>query len=183
MFVHMENIEIWKDIPGWEGLYEVSSLGRIKSIKKKIILKPFISNRGYYRIRLHKDKKGKNHSLHRIVAQVFPEICGEWFEGCVINHKDCNTLNNMASNLEVCTAAYNNSYLDHNQKISESKKGKPIKPNRPKIVGQYTLDGKLIATYPSARQTGKQTKINYSHIIQCCNGNQKTCGGFIWKYI
>lgn len=99
--------EIWRTVKDYEGLYEVSNLGRVKSMPMKRkdgrILGKNIkgNNRVYYG--LSKDGVLKTHTAYELVAKAFPEICGEWFEGCHIHHKDFNTLNNSADNLQVMT--------------------------------------------------------------------------------
>lgn len=106
--------EIWKDIEGYEGLYQVSNLGNIKSLRKRIdkgkchryfdekILKPIETNRGYLRVKLCKDRKIKKIRVHRLVAEAFikrPEL--------EVNHIDGNKKNNKAENLEWVTQREN----------------------------------------------------------------------------
>ena len=113
--------EIWKDIPGYEGLYQISNLGNVKSLPRKvnkrkceeIIKVPTISNKGYYRISLCKNGKIKYYAIHRLVAEAF--ISNHNNLPCV-NHKDCNKQNNNVDNLEWCTYSYNNMYKNHNLK-------------------------------------------------------------------
>lgn len=95
--------EIWRPVFEYEKLYEVSNYGRIKNSVTGKILKPIERPNGYYQVSLCKDGKPKSHKVHRTVARAFPEICGEWFEGCDVNHKDENKKNNCALNLEVCS--------------------------------------------------------------------------------
>lgn len=113
--------EIWKDIEGYEGLYQISNLGRIKSLKRmmknrkceEIIKSPSKSEKGYLRIALCKNGKIKYVSVHRLVANAFiPNLQNK---PCV-NHKDCDTSNNNVNNLEWCTYKENNSYLNHHLK-------------------------------------------------------------------
>lgn len=114
--------EIWKDIPEYEGLYQVSNLGRIKSLprknNKRIINKEIIKvftklPNGYLKVGLSKNGKTKYYFVHRLVAEVFiPNLENK---PCV-NHKDCNRKNNDVSNLEWVTHKENNSYKDHHLK-------------------------------------------------------------------
>jgi hypothetical protein len=104
----MTKEEIWKDIPDYEGLYQVSNLGDIRSLKRKkaINLLPSIGTDGYYRLNLHKNG-GKTSSIHRIVAQAFipnPDNKPQ------VNHKDGNKLNNHFDNLEWCTPKENTNH-------------------------------------------------------------------------
>ncbi len=95
--------EIWKDIKGYEGLYLVSSLGNVKSIKRDVILKPQIGTWGYRHVRLSKTN-GKTIKTHRLVAETFiPMVNGK----NQVNHKDGNKLNNNVKNLEWCDCQEN----------------------------------------------------------------------------
>lgn len=105
--------EVWKDIEGYEGLYQVSNLGRVKNVNKNIIKKSTELSRGYLRIGLNKHGKTKKFYPHRLVAQAF--IPNPKNKPCV-NHKDCNPKNNCVDNLEWCTHKYNNSYKNHHLK-------------------------------------------------------------------
>ena len=122
-------LQYWKSIEGYDR-YEVSISGEIRSKEyrhsgKPHLLKPFKMHRNrdnYLAVNLWKDgKQGKPIPVHRIVALAFPEFCGEWFDGAVINHKDENPENNSAFNLETCTVAYNNSYGTARQREWETK--------------------------------------------------------------
>ena len=113
--------EIWKDITGYEGLYQISNLGRLKSLKRKcnkrlckeIIKKPSLAN-GYQRIALCKNGQINYYSIHRLVATAF--IPNPKKLPCV-NHKDTNRANNRVDNLEWCTYKENNNYGNHYKKI------------------------------------------------------------------
>lgn len=180
----MENEE-WKKIPDWD--YEVSDQGRVRSLnyRKKEgnvhILKPIASKTcNYYKVGLHKDKIYKQILIHRTVAQAFPEICGEWFEGCVINHLNRNTYDNRAENLRVCTQ-YENIHWDG--AFEKMKKSLTNHPDLSCPVAQYTLDGKLIAEHLSMKEAERQTGVCTPNIYRCCIGERKTAGGYIWRYI
>jgi len=95
--------EIYKDIKGHEGRYQVSNYGNVKSYYKngKILkMKPFSDSQGYKRVEL----KDKGHMVHRLVASAF---LGDIPEGHEVNHLDCNTGNNNLDNLEICTPSEN----------------------------------------------------------------------------
>lgn len=109
------NEEIWKDVVGYEGLYQVSNLGNVKRLRfingkynfeKVTICKQQMRGR-YLTTRLCKNGTIKRYSIHRLVAQAFPEICGKWFENCEVDHLDTITTNNIATNLKVCTRKEN----------------------------------------------------------------------------
>lgn len=117
--------EEWRDIPGFEGRYQASSFGRIKSLKWEAhpgiekILGQWNVN-GYRSVHIHKNGKRINYFVHRLIAISFPEICGEYFEGATVNHLDETPSNNFAFNLRWCTQAENNLYGNHIQKIQEA---------------------------------------------------------------
>ena len=98
--------EIWKDIPGYEGLYQASNLGRIKKIwkTKESIMKPALQKEGYLRLGLFKNGKRKSYQLHRLIALCFVE---NKENKKYVNHKDGNKQNNNADNLEWVTASEN----------------------------------------------------------------------------
>ena len=110
--------EIWRDIKGYEGLYQISNLGNVKSLNynktgQERLMVPQVGHDGYRRVALFNKQKGiknKKYFVHRLVVWAFPEICGEWFEGAVVNHKNEITSDNRAENLEVCDQSYNNTY-------------------------------------------------------------------------
>lgn len=100
-------VEIWKDIEGFDGVYSVSSMGRVISRHSgtEVFLKLDSLARRYVIIGLTKNRKSKTYKLHRVVAMAFHK--DSWFEGAVVNHKDANPLNNRADNLEWCTTSQN----------------------------------------------------------------------------
>ena len=103
--------EIWKDVPGYEGSYQVSNLGRVKSLKlnKEKILKPGLDRNGYLQVNLCCERKFKAIRVHQLVAMAFlnHEPCG--YNGLIVDHKDNDKLNNRLSNLQLISARYNTS--------------------------------------------------------------------------
>ena len=175
--------EIWKDIKGYEGIYQVSNLGRIKSLKRKVshkrlgafnvperILVSVDKGLGYMIVGLFKDNKQKMMRVHRLVAQAFIPNPKNYN---LINHKDENPSNNHVDNLEWCDYKYNNNYGNHNKRLSESQ-------SIP--VAQYTVKGEFVAKYSGASEAAKKLGIEKVCIRNCCRGEQLTSGGFIWKY-
>ena len=125
--------EIWKDIEGYEGLYQVSNLGNVKSLKAKRNLYYSNSNNGYLRVGLFKGTR-KMFAIHRLVAKAFlpnPQ------HKKVVNHKDFDVKNNAVSNLEWCTFKENNNYGYHQIKkyisLVENKITKDF-PNEKNII-------------------------------------------------
>lgn len=165
-------IEIWKPVVGYEGLYEVSNWGRVKSLKfgKELILKPCTNNCGYLHVVLSKNNKQKNFYVHRLVAQAF--LPNPHNYPCV-NHKDENPLNNNVENLEWCTYEYNNNFGTINERFALKKK---------KIVLQFTLEGKFIKEWPSAIDAEREGGFSSECIYNVCKGKQKTHYNFIWRY-
>ena len=189
--------EIWRDIKGYEGLYQVSSLGRIKSLpryeighngkkhsniffRKGGMLKPNDRGNGYLHFVLSKNGKQKTFYIHRLVGMAFQDICGEWFDGAVINHKDENPLNNAASNLEWCSRSYNTKYGNSMNKMLSSRNKNQMCSE--KQVIQLTLDGEFVAEYKSIAEAGRQNGINIGNIGSVCRGERKSSGGFLWQY-
>lgn len=179
--------EYWKPVVGYEGLYMVSNWGRVKSLDRWVksrngsvrfykgrILKPITGSNGYLFVNLCKDGKVKVFTVHRLVAEAF--LPNPHNYPCV-NHKDENKQNNNVSNLEWCTAQYNNTYGTRNERAAE----KTTNGKLSKTVLQYTLDGELIREWPSTMECERNGYQN-TGISQCCLGKQKTHKGFIWRY-
>lgn len=186
----MENIEIWKDIPDFEGYYQASNLGRIRSVericdscynskqkRKSKILKPVNMGNGYYRVHLSKNGKYRYWLIHRLVAITFiPNPNNLPF----INHKDENPANNSVWNLEWCDYSYNNSYGTKVVRCNDTRIKNNL-PNKPKITYQFDLNGNLLATYPSTAEAARQLKCRQSAISSACLRNGKT-NGYKWSY-
>lgn len=164
--------EKWKDIKNYEGLYQISNLGRVKKINKSniIICKPSIDTSGYKQIVLTKNKKRKSYKIHRLIAQAFIPNPNNLPQ---INHKDENKLNNDVSNLEWCTLQYNCNYGSRNYRCTR---------HRQHRVQQYNKQNNLVREYLSLKEAEKITKIKYQQISRCCRNKQKSAGGYIWKY-
>ena len=169
--------EYWKPVVGYEGLYMVSNWGRVKSIKfgKERILKPGTNNYGYLLVMLCKDGKIKGFTVHRLVAEAF--LPNPHNYPCV-NHKDENKQNNNVSNLEWCSAQYNNTYGTRIERVAEkTTNGKCSKP-----VLQYTLNGEFVREWESTAECGRNG-FNQGNVVTCCQGKLKKYKGFIWRYL
>ena len=168
--------EIWKDVKGYEGLYQVSNIGRIKSLPRKtnnqynngLIRKLVIRNNGYYFINLYKNNKSKLFTVHRLVAIAF--LCNPNNLPCV-NHIDGNKLNNNVNNLEWCT------YHENEIHAFLKKLKKPIY----KKVNQYDMEGNFIKTWNSIKEA--QLFYKTTHIGECCRGVRNQTKNYIWKYV
>ena len=181
--------EIWKDIKDYENLYQISNLGRVKSLERKVknkngykvikekILKNYIHNTGYYAVNLRKQCKIDIRLIHRLVAEYFidnPKMYP------IVNHKDGNKLNNNIKNLEWCTYKHNineayrlglNKYT-HNQNFK----------NKSKKVLQYDRENNFIKEYNSLREASKITGVCYNSISLNCLGKQNYAGDYIWRF-
>lgn len=163
--------EIWKDIPDYEGLYQVSNLGRVKSLPRKhckgYILKQRDNGYGYLTVGLHTINTYKQIKVHRLVAKAFIENKNN--DNCV-NHIDGNKHNNTVQNLEWCDRNYN---MKHAYRIGLLK-------TQPVI--QFDKCGNVIKIWKGAKYACNELHIPDSNINKCCKGERKTAGGFIWKY-
>lgn len=168
--------EIWKDIKGYEGLYQASNLGNIKS--KNRILKQIKRKDGYYFVNLSKNSKVKPTKVHRIIAETFIENKNNYN---IINHKDNNKENNCVENLEWCTQSHN---IKEAYKCGARKPIRLIGKNNPKSKGviQYDLYNNYIKKWDCIKEASKKLKIKDSNISLVCKGKRKYVGGYIWKY-
>jgi len=173
--------EIWKDIKGYEGLYQVSNMGRVKSLERTLInmngqkrhwkeriLKQRPTRNGYLQVDLcNISCTRKTLSVHRLVCEAFHENPKN--KPCV-NHIDENKANNVVSNLEWCTVKENCNHGTRNARMAKS-------------VGQYTRDGKLVKVWQSIMEVERQLGFAHSHISKVALGKAKTAYGYVWKYI
>lgn len=175
--------EIWKDIPGYEGYYQVSNYGNVKSVARKIIssnnrtvsikeryLKPHINPSGHKQAVLFKNGKDNRLYIHRLVATIFVENPNNL---PFVNHKDQNPNNNVYTNLEWCTPGYNATYADAVEKRAKAKS---------KCIIQYDKNNNFIREWDSAAKAGKALNLHDGDIGRCCKGMLKTVGGFKWGY-
>ena len=175
--------EIWKDIEGWDGIYQVSNLGRVKSLSRMLsntkgvfmskerILKHGKDKNGYHRVNLYYNNRYTTFPIHRLVAIAFIPNPSNY---PMVNHKDENKDNNCVSNLEWCTSKYNTNYGTCIERMRHSKM---------KRVAQYTLDGKLVKIWDSPTTIQRETGWSLYAISLACLGVTKTSKGFIWKYL
>lgn len=195
----MKNVENWRDIEGYEGSYQVSDCGRVKSLQRKItykdgrekvlqekILHNFLSDLGYYHVMLSKNGTPKRYKVHRLVAKAFIPNPNEL---PIINHRDECKTNNVVENLEWCDQNYN---IHYGTMIDRGKEKQLNRSDLSKEVEQYTLDGKLVGTFKSASEVEREyPQFKTASISRCCRGGQilngkwqtiTTYKGYMWKY-
>lgn len=189
--------EEWRDVVGYEGLYQVSNWGRIKSLsridarghkRKEKILKVSINKYGYKVISLYKNSKEKKYFVHRLVAEAFipnpdnlPEV------NHIIDDYEHRS-DNRVENLEWCTRDYNVNYGDRNKRQSKSMKGKFLGNKNPKSrkVRCITTD----EVFDTIKEAGEKYNIAYQNICKCCRGKYKSAGKhpitkekLVWEYV
>ena len=194
--------EIWKDIEGYEGLYQVSNLGRVKALdryvkhwrgglllRKEQIKRQSNDCDGYLIVTLCKEGKIKNYRVHRLVAEAFIPNPNNYPQ---VNHKDENKQNNFVwvnedgtvdlekSNLEWCTNKYNVTYGTGIKRRSTKRINCKVLS---KQIAQYSLEGELIKIWPSAMEVKRQLGYSNSVICNCCAGRNKTSYGYKWKKV
>lgn len=177
--------EVWKDIPGYEGLYQVSNLGNVRScdhfvdthhngrrLVKGKVLKP-VKNRPdeeYLKYCLSKNGKHYNMFAHKAVALAFlpnPDNLKE------INHKDENPKNNSLLNIEWCSHKTNINFGTRSIRSGEKHKV---------MVVQYDLNGNKLCVFQSIKEAASVTGTKSSNIVHCCKGRRLSAGGYKWKY-
>lgn len=157
-------------------MYQVSNSGKVRSLRRNIILKSRITRKGYERVVLRTNNIPKDYYIHRLVANAFipnPDNLPQ------VNHKDENKTNNCVDNLEWCTQKYNINYGTGIARRIQlfNTNGKCYKP-----VLQYTLEGIFIKEWKSIIDVQRNLGFCQSHISACCRNIIKTAYSYIWKY-
>lgn len=180
-------IEIWKDIEGFEGFYQASSLGRIKSLHRHVVSNwkggltvkekflKFGVSKGYYNVNIYNNEFKKTKTVHRIIAETFLErVSGKDY----VNHKDGDKFNNKASNLEWCTQKEN---IKHSREPGLKVDRFGAEHHLSKKVGQYK-DELLVEEFPSARIASAFFKRNNKCVAKAIKRGTKIMG-FKFKYL
>lgn len=173
----MNNEEVWKDIIGFEGRYQVSNLGSVRSLNYwrrgySKILSLGKEVYGYLYVTLYSGKCQQHHKkVHRLVAEAFipnPDNLPE------VNHKDENKQNNRVENLEWCTSKYNINYgTGHDKTVKAALENQAF-------TVKCLENGKC---YRSARDAAKDKNTHHSNILRCCRGKRNTAHGYHWEFI
>ena len=181
-------VEEWRPVKGFDGLYDVSSLSRVRSVPRFIhgvwkgteydrlvggkIISQSIGDGGYYRVRLFiNHSESKTMLVHRLVAQAFipnPDNLPE------VNHKDECKTNNALDNLEWCDKKYNINYGTGKYRSMDS---------RSKQVEQLSLDGQHVAFFPSIRAAARAVNGNFSHVQKAVYENHRISYGYRWRLV
>lgn len=167
--------EIWKPVDGYEGLYEVSNLGRVKSLlhDNEWILKQIDNGHGYLRVALSKNGNVKKYRVHRLVARAF--VLNDDPENKThINHKNEIKTDNRADNLEWCNSHYNDNYGTRNQRISKQNS---------KAIKQIDAAGNVIRIWESTVVAAKHFNRSGNTLCNCLHGRQRTAWGYRWEYV
>lgn len=172
--------EIWKDIKGYEGKYQISNNGNVKSLKdsygnsRELILKQHDNGQGYLQVTLSKDNKRKHLRVNRLVAEAFlPNTKGL----PEVNHKnEFEKHNNSVSNLEWCDRKYNSNYGTRSKRA-----GKNSGITKTRKVFQYDSDLNIVKIWPSYMECIR-AGYSGSHISKCCRGKKEHYKGYRWSY-
>ena len=178
--------EVWRPIPNYEGFYEVSNMGKVRSVYRyRRVLKPMISNTGYERVDLFKNRRREQFSVHRLVAMAFIDNPNA---KPFVNHKDEHKLNNSADNLEWVTHVENCRYgtaitrrtehLDYSKRRINNA-GQILACSKPII--QYDKSGNYIREWKSATECSKETGFSISGIRSVVRGKRNSIFGYVFK--
>lgn len=170
-------MEIWKDIPGYEGLYQISNMGRVMSLNYKRSGKPCLMNPspdkyGYYHVTI----KRKSYKVHRLIWTVFK---GPVPPGLEINHKNEHKEDNRLENLNLLSHKGNCNWGTFGKRI-----GAKLMCSHPsmKTILQYSKNGEFVTEYHSISEAARQMNCAQSNISSCLIGKSKSACGYIWKY-
>lgn len=167
-------MEIWKAVKGYEGYYEVSNIGNVRSVDRLVkhskgglriykgkTLVPCLSVDGYRLLHLSKLNVSEMKRVNRLVAEAF---IPNPMNLATVNHKDENKLNDTVENLEWMS-------------VSDNIKYSVCKP-----INQMNINGEFIRTWKSASEVNKELNFNTSNILRCCKGLRKSAHGYKWCY-
>lgn len=179
--------EEWKPVKDYEGLYEVSNLGRVRSLNwcrtgTTKVLVPGCHSAGYKQIQLHKDGNMRTRCVHRLVAEAFIPNPAKLPQ---VNHKDLNKANNSVENLEWCTAKENSAHYyrtvavipERNCKTRKSLTGRSVKS-----IAQYDLNWNFIKVWENGLAIYREHGYVTSSIHECCEGKRHKAYGYKWQY-
>lgn len=180
--------EIWKAVAGYEGIYEISNLGTLRSLTRKTnhgktiygrTLSTKTNNRGYIQVCLSSVGKQDYRLLHRLVAEAFvPNEKGL----PQVNHKDEDKDNNRAENLEWCTNLYNRHYGTGLSRAAENHDYDQIAEKNRRTIKQFDKNGNLLNVRRGLKSAQDASGVHESNIRRCCCGRGTSAGGYVWQY-
>lgn len=184
--------EIWKDIKGYECLYQASNLGKIRRTEsvvvdknkkrtrkfKSKIIKQILRKDGYYFVNLSKNGKVKTAKVHRLIAETFLKNDKNYN---IINHKDGNKKNNNIANLEWCSCSHNNKEA-YRLGLRKPTILKGTLNGSSKPILQFDTSNNFIKKWSCIKEASKELKIKDSNISLVCKGKRNKAGGYVWKY-
>lgn len=184
--------EIWKDIKRYENIYQISNLGRYRSLDryeshmvngkevrrliKGIIREGTLNKDGYLQVGLSRNGKQETKCIHQLVAEAFIPNPNNLPD---INHKDENKQNNCISNLEWCDKGYNNAYGTRTERASKKQINRK---DCSKVILQYDLDGNFIKEWSSTMEIERQLGYYHNNISKSCKGKYNNAYGYKWSY-
>lgn len=169
--------EIWKEVPGYEGLYEVNNLGNVKKSRSGRLLKPQNSKKGYLHVVLCRNGKEKGFRIHRLVYSAFH---GEIPAGFEVNHINEDKADNRLENLNLMSHKENINWGTGVRRSAKSRKGKTYNGKR---VAQVDREYTLIKIHDSLKNASVETGAFVSNISTCCKRKDKTAKGFHWVIV
>lgn len=178
-----DNNETWRAVKGYEGMYEVSNMGRVRTLhtndsyprdREGRVLCAQLDNRGRYSVALCKNGKCKRMQVHRLVAMAFLPNPNNY---PVVNHKDENPQNNTVENLEWCTTKYNLHYSN----VPKKMKAAAVKKQQ-KAVLMYDKKGNFIREFESATKAAEYVGDFQQNVSKNCYGQTKSVKGYSFKF-
>ena len=169
-------IEIWKDIEGYEGLYQISNLGRVKSLNRNKVMTLRVKRNGYKEVSLSKDNTKKHYLVHRLVAQAFIPNTGN---KPTVNHIDEDKTNNNVDNLEWATMKEQNNHGTRLQRVGD--RISIVQKNRTDLSKRVMCSNGEI--YPSINEASRVLQIDNSYIVKVLKGKRTHAHGYSFKYI
>ena len=191
-------MEIWRDIKGFEGVYQVSDMGRVRSLRREqkdkngrtvcykgTVRKASPNSSGYMRVELKNQQKHECWFVHRLVALHFVDNPSP-DKFTVVNHKDSNHLNNRAENLEWTTVYGNNQHAIANGRMERTDEwienlNRSLEKHYKPVVGYDPKSGKEAVVFKSIQECGRNG-FEASCVCDCCKGKRKTHKGLAWRY-